>query len=109
MLFIAGAAAVVTLGDLSQTYDGSPKSVTITTSPAGLPVTITYNGSTTAPTSAGTYGVVATVNDPNYQGSAVGMMTITGAGAESVPGLGLWGFLGAAIGLGGFIARRRRS
>jgi hypothetical protein len=107
-LVIAKAAAVVTLIDLSQTYDGSSKSVTVTTNPAGLPVIVTYNGSLTAPANAGTYSVVASVNDPNYQGSAIGTMTITGTEAESVPAMGLWGFLGAAIGLGGFIVQRRR-
>jgi 2',3'-cyclic-nucleotide 2'-phosphodiesterase (5'-nucleotidase family) len=107
-LVIAKAAAGVTLGNLSQTYDGSSKSVTVTTNPAGLLVTVTYNGSPAAPTSAGTYSVVATVNDPNYQGSAAGTMTIAVTGAESVPALGLWVFIGGAIGMGGYLTRRRR-
>lgn len=52
----------MTLGNLNQTYDGSPKEVSATTSPqAGLAVAITYNGSSTAPTAAGSYSVVATV------------------------------------------------
>ena len=58
-------------------YDGTPKAATATTSnPAGLNVTITYNGSTTAPTNVGTYNVVATVDNPNYQGSATGTLVI---------------------------------
>ena len=45
--------ATVTLGNLSQTYDGTPRLVSYTTDPTGLTANITYNGSTTAPTNAG--------------------------------------------------------
>ena len=69
-LVIAKATASVSLDNLSQTYDGNPKSASVSTSPSGLTVTVTYNGSTTAPTNAGSYAVVATVVDPNYLGSA---------------------------------------
>jgi rhamnogalacturonan endolyase len=58
-------------------YDGGPLSVSGTTSPAGVPVTITYNGSTTAPTLPGTYHVVITSNDSNYAGSVEGTFVIT--------------------------------
>ncbi len=73
---IAKATASVTLGGLSHSYDGTAKSATVTTNPVGLAVTYTYNGSSTAPTAAGTYAVVGTINDTNYQGSALGTMTI---------------------------------
>ena len=73
------APATVTLGNLTQTYDGSPKPVTATTAPSGLTVTLTYNGSTTAPTAAGTYTVVGTVSNINYTGSATGTLTINPA------------------------------
>src|SRR5262249_18400646 len=43
---------------------------TAATSPSGLTVLLTYNGSSTAPTNAGSYAVVGTINDANYQGSA---------------------------------------
>src|SRR5439155_19884093 len=60
-------------------YDGSPKPVTVTTSPAGLSgVSITYNGSATAPTDIGSYSVVASLNNANYTASnATGTLTIT--------------------------------
>jgi len=58
-------------------YDGGTQPVTITTNPPGIPVTITYNGSTTPPTLPGTYHVVVTSNDPNYIGSAEGTLVIT--------------------------------
>src|SRR6266702_395 len=59
--------ATITLSNLAQTYDGLPKPVTATTSPAGLSgVSITYNGSATVPTNAGSYSVVASLNNANY-------------------------------------------
>jgi uncharacterized repeat protein (TIGR03803 family) len=78
---IAKATATVTLGGLSATYTGSPIAATATTSPTGLSVSFTYNGNSTAPTAAGSYAVVGTINDPNYQGSATGTMTIAKATA----------------------------
>jgi hypothetical protein len=80
-LIISKAAATVTLtpSSLNQTYTGSPLSVTSTTNPAGLNVTYTYNGSSTAPTSAGSYAVVATINDPNYTGTTSGTLTVSKA------------------------------
>ena len=50
--------------------------ITATTTPAGLTTGITYNGSATAPTAAGSYPVVATINDNNYQGSATGTLIV---------------------------------
>jgi hypothetical protein len=73
---ISKAAASVTLSGLSQSYDGSPKTVTVTTNPAGLNVDVTYDSSANAPSKSGSYAVVATVNDRNYQGSASGSLTI---------------------------------
>ncbi len=67
---ITPATATVTLNQSVQLYDGAAKSVTATTVPAGLPLSITYNGSTTAPSASAAYKVVATVTSPNYSGSA---------------------------------------
>ncbi len=78
-LVIAQATAPVTLGGLNQTYDGAPKLASAVTSPAGLTVDFTYAGSATAPTNAGSYAVVGTVNDANYTGSASGSLTIAKA------------------------------
>ena len=68
--------ATVALGNLQQTFDGTPKPVTATTTPANLSVAITYNGSGTAPTAAGSYTVVAAVTDANYSGSANGTLVV---------------------------------
>jgi len=70
------ATATVSLGNLAPTYDGAPEAVLATTTPAGFPVDITYNGSSTVPTEAGTYAVTATIDDLNYQGSATGTLVI---------------------------------
>ena len=76
-IFITPAAGTVTLGSLSQTYNGLPKPVTATTTPAGLHVDVTYAGSATAPTNAGSYAVVATINDQNSAaGTASGTLVI---------------------------------
>jgi hypothetical protein len=73
--------AAITFSNLNQVYDGTPKAATVTTDPNGLPVDVTYNGSPTAPVNAGTYTVVATINDANYQGSATATLTISKASA----------------------------
>src|SRR5206468_3755553 len=82
---VAKATATVTLdpASLSQTYTGSPRVVTATTSPAGLSgVSLTYDGSATAPTTAGSYAVVASLDNPNYQAaSATGTLVIARATA----------------------------
>jgi len=70
ILVIGKPPCTVTLGGLSRTYDGAAQTVTPTTSPAGANVTVTYAGSATAPTNAGTYPVVATITDANYQENA---------------------------------------
>jgi Flp pilus assembly pilin Flp len=64
---------------LSQTYNGLPRQVTATTTPAGRPYTVTYNGSLTAPTNVGSYAVVATLNDPDYQATTSGTLVVTQA------------------------------
>jgi poly(hydroxyalkanoate) depolymerase family esterase len=78
----------VTLGNLSQTYDGTAKSASATTTPSGLTVNITYSGSANAPTNAGSYTVIATINDAHYQGSATNTLVISqGAGTVTLDSL----------------------
>jgi endo-1,4-beta-xylanase len=76
-LTVNKAAASVTLSGLTIVYDGLPHNAVATTVPPGLLVDFTYNGSPTPPIAPGTYRVVATINDPNYFGSATGTMVIT--------------------------------
>lgn len=73
---VAKASATIALADLVQTYNGSPRIVTATPTPAGLPVQLTYNGSANPPVNAGTFAVSAVVNHANYQGTANGTLVV---------------------------------
>jgi len=73
---ITQAPATVTLGSLEQTYDKIGKSVSTTTNPSGLAVSVMYDGSLTLPVNAGTHTVVATITDPNYEGSTTDNLVI---------------------------------
>ena len=64
---IAPASATLSLTNLVQVADGSPKSVIVTSNPAGLSgITVIYDGSPTPPMSAGNYSVIASLDNPNY-------------------------------------------
>jgi cell division septation protein DedD len=82
-LVIDPASATVTLSNLIQTYDGTPKEATATTDPPGVSVSITYDGSTTAPINAGSYAVVAKITDPNYTGSDANDTLVIDTGTET--------------------------
>jgi len=59
-LIIGSANPVITLsGSTNNPYNGYPWSLSTTVSPGGIPVIITYNGSTSVPTAVGTYSVIA--------------------------------------------------
>ena len=76
-LSITASNAPVSLSNLSQSYNDSARVVTATTVPSGLAVSITYNGTPTAPTNAGSYQVIATIIESNYVGSATNTLTVT--------------------------------
>ena len=78
-LTISKATGLIQLANLNQSYDGMPKGVSITTVPAGLVASLTYNGSSVLPSGVGTYQVVATFDDPNYLGGSTGTLTISKA------------------------------
>jgi hypothetical protein len=79
-LIVAKATATVTLGNLSRTYNGTPRSATATTSATGISsFTFTYNGSAIAPTAVGRYTVVGTLANANYRGSATGILVVSKA------------------------------
>ena len=88
-LVISKATATLALGALSHTYDGSPKAATATSNPGGLTVvSLTYNGSSTTPTGAGSYAVQASLVNQNYEAQAVnGTMTIAKAGQSITFGM----------------------
>ena len=71
-------AVEVALSGLNAVYTGAPRAVTVTTVPS-VTTSVTYAGSATAPTDAGTYAVVATVTQSGFTGSATGTLTIAPA------------------------------
>lgn len=80
----AGNGAVVTpatiaLGNLMQIEDGAPKEVSHTTDPDGLAVSVTYEGEATAPSTPGSYEVVATITQAGFSGSATDTLVIEAA------------------------------
>ena len=83
-LTVSPASALISITDTVQEYDGSPKSVTVTTSPAGLATVVTYNGNSAPPTAVGSYDVVATIDDPSYYGSASATLTVLPAGQPKI-------------------------
>src|SRR5690625_7849700 len=58
-------------------WDGTTQVAKATVSGTSLELEFTYNGSTTAPSDAGSYQVIASIDDDNVQGSASAMLTIT--------------------------------
>ena len=78
-LTVSAASAILSVGGLSQTYNGQTKSVTVTTQPTNLAVRVTYNGRTNLVVSAGSYTVIATVTDPNGFGACTNTLVINKA------------------------------
>lgn len=79
LLSVNPAAATVTLGNLSQTYDGSSKIASVTTHPTDLGYRVTYDDQSKLPLNADSYEVVATITDPNHEGTASGTLVIAKA------------------------------
>jgi hypothetical protein len=74
----------ITLAGLYASYDGLSKSPVITTDPPGIPVELTYNGSSTAPTQPGSYDIIARVVESGYTGSVSGTLLISDPGSLSI-------------------------
>lgn len=85
-------AATINVSNTNQFFDGLPKPVTISTTPAGLEgsVTVTYTGtgstvygpSTTPPSAIGTYSYNAVMSNANYTATpASGTLTISSTSA----------------------------
>ena len=80
---IAKSNAPITLGNLNQVYDGAAHSATAATVPPGLAVNFTYNGAG-SPTNAGSYQVIATISEINYQGAATNTLAIAPSNAPVI-------------------------
>ncbi len=84
-LVVAKAAATVSIdgangsGEVDRIFNGNPQTVTGTATATPAPtgaVSITYDGDPSAPIMAGSYSLLATLNDPNYTGSATGTLVV---------------------------------
>jgi hypothetical protein len=62
---------------------GSIRAVGVTTTPEGLAAGLTYNGSAALPNDVGTFEVVATITDSNYQGTGTASLTVV-KGAQDI-------------------------
>ena len=75
--------ATVTLGNTNQTYTGSAETVSVTVLPTNaMPISVTYSNqgypvTTNPPTNAGSYWVLANINNTNYSGSTTATLTIS--------------------------------
>lgn len=83
-LSVTKATATVAIADTSQTYNGAARAVTTSATDSegnAISVTInaTYDGAADAPSAVGSYDVVATISDNNYEGSASGALTVAAA------------------------------
>ncbi len=71
---------VITLSNLSQSFNYTPRYVSLSTSPSNWPVEVTYNGSTNAPVFPGTYQVAANFSigedHPDRGGTASGTLVV---------------------------------
>jgi hypothetical protein len=86
---ITPAALLITAdpASLIQDYDGKSHAILWSTQPAGIPVEVLYNGSTTAPRIAGIYEVKLSSVDPNFRGALTVTLTIR----KKVEGIALTG------------------
>ncbi len=81
---VAPASAVISLANLTPTYDGNPQPVIATTDPPGLSVVITYEGLPDPPVHAGDYEIIATIADAVYGGNFTTTQSIARAPATIV-------------------------
>ncbi len=79
---VAKASVEITLDNLTQEADGTPRKPEITFAPLrDFQYVLTFDGSTNLPTEAGSYEIVLTIVDDNYQGSVTAsfnLITILG-------------------------------
>lgn|GEM_PF-4942643 len=81
-LIIEEQPVIIQIENTEQVYDGSAKSVSVTTNPTGLPITITYNETEEAPINAGTYNVLVETEQFGFTYTKEAVLTILQAEAE---------------------------
>jgi len=72
---------IVSVDSVYQVYDGSPKSINVTTIPAGASYSVTYNDDYTVPVSSGTYLASVTASQGGNTVTTTGNLTIAKAAA----------------------------
>ena len=75
-LEITPLEALITLSDLRQVADGTPKSLSVTTTPLGQPVDLVYARRTDLPVDPGLYPAFVSLKPGNYFGKASGTMRL---------------------------------
>lgn len=71
------------LSNLAQTYDGQPKSIIVTTVPANVSYSVTYDGGTVVPINAGSYAALARAgNYGNLVGENSGTLAVAKASQQ---------------------------
>ncbi|NBB92515.1 MAG: hypothetical protein GVY32_05015 [Gammaproteobacteria bacterium] len=71
--------ADIELTGLAQTYDGTPAQVAAATVPPGLVHSISYDGQASAPVDAGSYTVVASIEQSGWSGQSSGTLVVAPA------------------------------
>ena len=74
-LVIARSLDAITFSNTNQTYDGTVRSVTAVAW-SGSPVSLTYDGSVSAPVNAGVYVVTGVVDAANWSATGVTVLTV---------------------------------
>ena len=77
-LTVARGLDSIIFGNTNQVYDGTAKTVTVA-SAQGQAVSVTYDGSATAPVNAGVYTVTGVVDAANWEGTNTTTLTIAKA------------------------------
>ena len=71
ILTISPLTPVITISATNWPYNGTPRPVTISVSPSGVPVSVTYAGSTSVPSAVGNYPLLASnLADGNLNSSS---------------------------------------
>jgi hypothetical protein len=78
----AAVQFAIATNTLTQTFDGTPRTVGVTVTPSNAPFTVTYAGSSTPPVNAGSYAVQFVATGPNYTGSANATLVVQKATAQ---------------------------
>jgi hypothetical protein len=83
-------ATISFTGSTERNYTGGEQTFGSSTTPAGLPVTLLYNGESTAPVMPGIYLAEATIDHPDYAGTTSALLTITDNTPPVIPTFLTW-------------------